>query len=108
MTATQLRAHEDTLFAEWKTTTAHEHRNFIADGVVHSETYIEITPKVMFLAREAHWDDEKLDNDMRPYLSEGVNWRSWQLIARWTRVLTTAEQVPWTDADDEANTQGFK
>jgi len=104
----ELRQSEELLFSEWRATKEITHENFVADGVVHPETYIKTTPRLLFLAREAHWEDEGMHHDMRKYLAEGVNWRSWQVIARWTRAITTTEDVPWEDVDDEAMEQNFK
>lgn len=101
MNAEELRRREDELFAEWRALSKPEHSMFIADGVVHPDTYLGMKPKVMFLAREPHWEKRGANDDLRPYLSKGVDWHNWQVIARWTRMLTTAEHVPWTDVDDE-------
>ena len=103
MNAEELRRREDELFAEWKTVPGVEHSMFIKDGVVDPDTYLEMKPKVMFLAREPHWEKPGVYDDMRRYLNEGVDWPRWHVIARWTRALTTSEHVPWTDVDDEAN-----
>jgi len=106
----ELRRSEELLFSEWKATKEIVHKNSIADGVVHAETYINTTPRLLFLAREAHWEDEG-DHDIRGYLAKGapgVTFRNWQVIARWTRAITTAEDVPWEDVDDEARGQDFK
>lgn len=108
MDADEIRQMEDVLLQEWRNSAEYAHTKFIAYGVIHPATYVITSPKVLFLAREANWQDEVSYKDMRSYLVEGVDWRNWQVIARWTKALTADHDVVWQDVDDEAKALSFK
>lgn len=74
-----IRELEDRLFAEWKLT----RKGLVEDGAVDEEAYLNSSPKLLFVLKEANDQRDGGGWDLRQFLREDDKPHTWNNIARW-------------------------
>lgn len=85
-----LRERETRLFERWK-----EERNdtsFLPDGVPDEAVWNEQKVKITFVLKEANWRDGNAD--LREFLRNGGDWKTWNNVARWAQALLAGGAYP--------------
>lgn len=81
---------EKELFNEWKTNRGYD--SFLEDGVFDEETYNNQNIKILYVLKEANWENGNCD--LCEYLLSEVSknyWHTWNNIVRWTAAIRGAE-----------------
>ena len=89
-----LKDEEKKLFSEWKTVRAYQY--FISDGVLDEEEYLKQEIKVLFVLKEANWENGNADL-CEFLLSEKSSsyWKTWNNVARWTKAILEGGEYPY-------------
>ena len=69
--------------------------SFIPDGVACEETYLESTPKILFVLKETN-DPSGRDGDLREFMRNGGTPKTWNNITRWVEgIRNLPNDTPW-------------
>lgn len=88
-----IKKQEKELFEQWK-----KERNypyFIEDGLFCEETWNEQSIKILYVLKEADW--ENADLDLREFLLSETSptyWKTWNNITRWTQAIRNGGEYP--------------
>ncbi|MFN7113498.1 MAG: hypothetical protein ACK4PK_03980 [Alphaproteobacteria bacterium] len=100
---------EEALFSEWKSRLLDEEEKkcFVADGVANEDSYLEISPKILFVLKEANGKKGEIfpSDFWRELLTKAQRGQTWQNIARWAYgIRHLPADIPWSgslaSADD--------
>ena len=81
---------EQELFERWVSDSS-----FVRDGVACEETYLESTPKILFVLKEVN-DPSGGDWDLREFMRNGGTPRTWDGITRWVEgIRNLPNDTPW-------------
>jgi hypothetical protein len=91
-----IRTAEDQLFAEWRM----RRSGLVADGVVDESSYLQSTPKLLFVLKEVN-DTGGGGWDLREFLrNDGGRVPTWDAITRWVvGIRRLPEDIPWCELD---------
>jgi len=88
-----IKEKERTLFEEWKTKQGHPY--FISDGVLDEEEWKRQSCKVLFVLKEANWENANADLcDFLLSESSSSYWKTWNNVARWTKAILEGGAYP--------------
>lgn len=88
-----IKEKERTLFEEWKI--KQEHPYFISDGVLDEEEWKRQSCKVLFVLKEANWENANADLcDFLLSESSSSYWKTWNNVARWTKAILEGGAYP--------------
>ena len=82
-----IKEKERELFKKWRS--ERKYSSFMADGLFDEETWIEQDIKILYVLKEANWENG--DTDLCEYLLSEPRrsgyWRTWNNITRWTQAI---------------------
>ena len=88
-----IRDSEEELFAEWRA----KRPGFVSDGVVHEDTYLQSSRKLLFVLKEVNSPGVG-DWDLRDFLKRGDRPQTWDNVTRWVEgIRRLTEDIPWID-----------
>lgn len=88
-----IKERERALFEEWKTKQGHLY--FISDGVLDEEEWKRQSCKVLFVLKEANWENANADLcDFLLSESSSSYWKTWNNVARWTKAILEGGEYP--------------
>jgi len=94
-----IKQQEEALFAQWKG----QNKNWVKDGAVNPESFINSNPKVLYILKEANGGKEKdwKGGDLREYLNKYADrWQTWNTVARWQYAIAhLKEEIVWNSVD---------
>lgn len=86
---------EQCLFIDWK-----KQRNYVSftyDGIFDYDTYFKQKIRILYVLKEADWQDYQGDFQLKDYLLSEVSptyWKTWNNIARWTKGILEGGDYP--------------
>ncbi|MGM9641735.1 MAG: hypothetical protein ACI3XI_00865 [Eubacteriales bacterium] len=88
-----IKEKERELFSKWKS--EQQYPSFISDGVFDEECYNRQDIKILFVLKEANWENGTVDL-CKYLLSEESSgyWKTWNNIARWTKAILDGGDYP--------------
>jgi len=98
-----IRAREDELFGAW----SHDRPDFVTDGVADERSYLESTPKLLFVLKEVN-DLGGGGWDLREFVRSGGRAQTWNNITRWVEgIRNLPGDLSWNSLTtiDEARRQ---
>lgn len=90
---TSIKEKERELFSVWKS--EQQYSSFISDGVFDEECYNRQDIKLLFVLKEANWENRT--EDLCKYLlseESSTYWKTWNNIARWTKAILDGGDYP--------------
>ena len=86
---------EQELFERWASDSSFVRNGFVRDGVACEETYLESTPKILFVLKETN-DPSGRDGDLREFMRNGGTPKTWDNITRWVEgIRNLPNDTPW-------------
>ena len=86
---------EQELFERWASDSSFVGNGFVRDGVACERTYIESTPKILFVLKETN-DPSGSDGDLREFMRNGATANTWNNITRWVEgIRNLPNDTPW-------------
>ncbi len=102
-----IREKENELFEKWSAS----RKGFVADGVVDEESYLNSSPKIMFVLKEVN-DPDGGNWDLREFLRDGAKLRkrdsspTFDNITRWiVGIQSTEREINWEEIERVTNNQ---
>ena len=85
------------LFEKWRP----EYKNFIPDGIVDEQAYLDSPIKILYLLKEVNGGE---DWDLCDFLKEGGRPQTWDNITRWTIGIHQWErEIQWSEIENITN-----
>lgn len=95
-----VKKYEKELFSEWKSN--RNYTSFLEDGIFDEETYNKQDIKILFVLKEADWENGNCD--LCEYLLTKTSrnqWRTWYNIVRWIIAIRTGGEYPRKITNDD-------